>query len=269
MSVSLSERHEAGRVRRSWYAMVLSWPVSLLAAVQFLTIVPPVIRRSFTPAELGRAIGWFAVVGTMLGTALAGIDYALGLLFPASVTAALLLAAWVLATGGLHLDGFLDACDGLFGGRTPEARLRIMRDERVGAFAAIGGALLLLVKYSCLTHLMHRTAALVVAPTLGRWGMSLAVVAFPYARLEGTGRWMKDHAGWRHVILASLTALVPTIWLANGLGLFALALAAAATAAGAAFSLRRIPGLTGDVYGALCELLEALVLLLFVAGETA
>jgi cobalamin synthase len=32
--------------------------------------------------------------------------------------------------------------------------------------------------------------------------------------------------------------------------------------------LRRLPGLTGDVYGALCELLEALVLLAFVAGGT-
>lgn len=267
MSVTLNERHEVGLVRRSWCAIVLGWPVSLLAAVQFLTVVPPVIRRAFTPAELGRAVGWFAVVGMMLGTTLAGVDYVLSLLFPAGVTAALLLVVWALMTGALHLDGFLDTCDGLFGGRTPEARLRIMRDERVGAFAVIGGALLLLVKYSCLASLTSRTASLIVAPTLGRWGMALAVVAFPYVRPEGTGRWMKDHAGWRQLILASITAIIPAILLAKWLGLIAIALAGAAAAAVAAFTLRRIPGLTGDVYGALCELLEALVLLVFVSGE--
>lgn len=269
MSVTLSEHHEVSHVRRSWCAIVLSWPVGLLAAVQFLTVVPPVIRRAFTPAELGRAVGWFAVVGMVLGAALSGIDYVLGLLFPAGVTAALVLVMWILATGALHLDGLLDTCDGLFGGGTPEARLRIMRDERVGAFALVGGSLLLLVKYSCLAHLMNRTATLIVAPTLGRWGMVLAVVAFPYARPQGIGRWMKDHAGWRQVIFAGITALVPTIWLAKCLGLIAIVLAAAATVVIVAFTLRRIPGLTGDVYGALCELLEALVLLVFVAGERA
>jgi adenosylcobinamide-GDP ribazoletransferase len=205
----------------------------------------------------------------ILGAALAGVDYALSLLVPAGVTAPLVMVLWILATGALHLDGFLDTCDGLFGGRTPEARLSIMRDERVGAFAAIGGSLLLLLKYSCLTHLVNRTVALIVATILGRWGMVLAVVFFPYARPEGTGRWMKDHAGCRQVILASITAIVPTIWLAHWLGLIALATAAAATVAAVAFTLRRIPGLTGDVYGAICELLEVLVLLVFVAGEKA
>jgi adenosylcobinamide-GDP ribazoletransferase len=269
MSVTLNERHEVGLVRRSWCAIFLGWPVSLLTAIQFLSVVPPVIRRAFAPAELGRAVGWFAVVGIMLGAVLAGVDYVLSLLFPAGVIAALLLVVWALMTGVLHLDGFLDTCDGLFGGRTPEERLRIMRDERVGAFAVIGGALLLLVKYSCLVNLTSRTATLIVAPTLGRWGMALAVVAFPYARPEGTGRWMKDHAGWRQVILASITAFVPAILLAKWLGLIAIGLAAAATVAIAVFTLRRTPGFTGDVYGALCELLEALVLLVFAAGERA
>jgi cobalamin synthase len=35
---------------------------------------------------------------------------------------------------------------------------------------------------------------------------------------------------------------------------------------GAGFILRRIPGLTGDSYGALCEMVELAVLLFFTAG---
>jgi adenosylcobinamide-GDP ribazoletransferase len=241
--------------------------IGFLAALQFLTVVPPLVRRPLTPAEMGRAVGWFALVGVLLGGGLAGLDRGLEWLFPPGVSAALLLAAWVLGTGALHLDGFLDSCDGLFGGQTPEDRLRIMRDERVGAFAVIGGVLLLLVKYSCLAALTTRLSALLVAPTAGRWAMALAVVAFPYARAEGAGRWMKDNAGWWQVSLATVTVVATAILAAGWLGLIVVAIAAVATAATAGFVLRRLPGLTGDVYGALCEAVEALALLAFVAGE--
>ncbi len=264
VSATLDDKREQ---TRSWREAVCGVPLGFLAALQFLTVLPPLVRRPLTAAELGRSVGWFAVVGTLLGGALMGTDWALGLLFPSGVTAALLLALWVLATGALHLDGFLDTCDGLFGGRTPEDRLRIMRDERVGAFAVIGGVLLLLVKYSCLAALASRWAALVVAPAVARGGMAVALVALPYARTEGSGRWMKDNAGWFQALLASATAIAAALLAAQWLGLVVVGLAVVVTAAVAAFVLRRLPGLTGDVYGALCEVLEALTLLAFVAGE--
>jgi adenosylcobinamide-GDP ribazoletransferase len=193
-----------------------------------------------------------------------GANSALVLWFPPAVTAALILVLWVLATGALHLDGFLDSCDGLFGGHTPEARLRIMRDERVGAFAVIGGVLLLILKYACLASLAHGTTALLIAPTLGRWGMTVAVVACPYARAEGLGRDMKDHAGWYQVIFGSATTAA-IVWLSGEWqGMIALAVAFVIFGAVAVFVLRRLPGFTGDTYGALCEILETATLLVFV-----
>ena len=51
------------------------------------------------------------------------------------------------------MDGFLDTCDGLLGGSDPEKRMEIMRDERVGAYALSGGALLLLIKFSTLASI--------------------------------------------------------------------------------------------------------------------
>jgi adenosylcobinamide-GDP ribazoletransferase len=244
-------------------------PIGFLAALQFLTIVPPLVRRPFSPAELGSAVSWFPLVGLLLGWTLAWANYGFGLLFPPAVVAALILTTWVLATGALHLDGFLDCCDGLFGGHTVEARLRIMRDERVGAFAVIGGVLLLLVKFACLASLADRTVALLVAPTLGRGGMALAVVVFPYARAEGLGRAMKDHAGWRQGLFASALAMVAAALTAQWIGMIAFAVALLTTGTVAAFVLRRVPGLTGDVYGAVCEVAETTTLLVFVAGETA
>ncbi len=55
---------------------------------------------------------WLPGVGVLLGgiLSLAGI---LLQVFPNPVRAALLLALWVLLTGGLHLDGVADTADGL------------------------------------------------------------------------------------------------------------------------------------------------------------
>jgi adenosylcobinamide-GDP ribazoletransferase len=244
--------------------------MSLLAALQFLTIVPPLVRRPFTEVELGRAVGFFPLVGILIGAVLAGLDVVLTSVFPAGVSTALVLASWVLLTGALHLDGFLDTCDGLWGGSRPEERLRILRDERVGSFAVVGGVLLLLLKYAALETVvkgdLRATEALVLAATLARWCLAVAIVAFPSARAEGLGRAVKDQAGWGEAALATLTAGVVAWLLGEWRGLATMLVASLVTLLAALYAVRRLRGLTGDVYGAICELAEVIVLLVLIAG---
>lgn len=244
--------------------------VGFLAALQFLTVAPAVVRRPFTPEELGQAVGFFPLVGLVLGSVLGLLAWGLAHLFPPGATAALVLTTWVGLTGALHLDGFLDTCDGLFGGHDPETRLRILRDEQAGSYAVAGGVLLALTKYAALAALVGQTTQgavpLLVAPVLGRWGMALAIVAFPYARPEGLGRAMKDHATWRQALLAAVTSLGVVIVAAGGAGVAAWLLATGVIWLLARFALRRLPGLTGDLYGAMCEMVEALILVGFSAG---
>jgi adenosylcobinamide-GDP ribazoletransferase len=237
--------------------------VALLAAFQFLTTMPAIIRRAFTADELGRSTGFYPVVGLVLGVLLFTLDSSFRVLFSPEVSAALVLAAWLMFTRALHFDGFLDVCDGLFGGFTPERRLEIMRDSRVGAFGVAGGAALLLLKYSAIVTLSHRTAGFILAPTIARWGMVIAIVAFPYARQTGLGRHMKDRARWPQALLATMiTSLV--VLLFGGLGGIVIwAVAGIVLLSVAWYIMRYIPGMTGDTYGALCELLEAVVLILF------
>jgi adenosylcobinamide-GDP ribazoletransferase len=239
--------------------------ISLLTAFQFLTTFPAVIRRSFTAQELGRAVGYFPLVGLALGGILYGLNAGLFLIFPSSVVAIFILAAWLLLTRALHFDGFLDSCDGLFGGFTPERRLEIMRDSRVGAFGVAGGGLLLLAKYAALVSLPH-LSGLLLAPVMGRWVLSMAIFAYPYTRKKGLGRDMKDNVRWPQIIISTAIAILAAWFFAGLTGLLAVVLAGIVLWLGATFILRRIPGLTGDSYGALCEMTELAVLLLFTTG---
>jgi adenosylcobinamide-GDP ribazoletransferase len=240
------------------------------AAIQFLLVSPAFVRRAFTPKELGAATGYYPLVGVLLGSLLAAVDVLLASIYPAQLRSALVLAMWIVLTGALHLDGFLDTCDGLLGGATARRRMAIMRDERAGAFALAGGGLMLITMFSALAAIEEaRWAALLLAPVLGRCGMTLAIVVFPYGRRTGLGRDIKDHAGVRHAVGASLTALV--VVGAFGWGLHSLAPAAALVCAAAvwglasAFILRRVPGMTGDTYGALNMLVETTTLLTLAA----
>jgi adenosylcobinamide-GDP ribazoletransferase len=236
--------------------------VSFLVAVQFLTRLPTPAGLPVAGPALGRALGWFPAVGLVLGALLAAADLALGALLPRPLVDAFLLVLLALLTGGLHLDGFMDTCDGLFSLRAPADRLAIFRDSRVGSFGVVGAATLLLTQWAALGALPSawRPAILLVTLALARWAMVYAIVAFPYGRAEGLGRRFKEQAGGRALLGATLLAGGAAALLLGLAGLAALALAAVATWLFARYCLGRLPGLTGDTYGALDELVETLLL---------
>lgn len=242
---------------------------AMLCALQFLTVIPVPARRPCTAAELGRGVAYFPLVGALLGVVLAAAAAVLQGRLPGGVRAALILGLWVALTGALHLDGFLDACDGLFGGSTPGERLRIMRDERAGAYAVAGGTLLLLTKHAALSGIPDPVPALVLAPMVARWTMALAIFLFPYARREGLGRSLKDHVRPREawtatawaVALAGLLAVLSPV--PPGDMLVATLAGLAAGGILVRVALRRLPGLTGDLYGAVTEVVETAVLVGF------
>lgn len=243
--------------------------MGVIVALGFLTALP-IRSRGVEPSDLGRCTAWFPLVGLMLGMVLAGLDAMLLLVWPSTVTSAVIVVALIALSGGLHLDGLMDSCDGLFGRSDPSRRMEIMRDSRVGSFGVLGAVSVLLLKYVALASLPNpwRLVALALAPTLGRWAMVLAIWGFPYARPEGLGRAFKETTSWRPALVASLIAAAAAVGLLRLNGVAILVVAAAATWLLAKFVCTRIPGLTGDIYGAVNEVVEVVCLLsvLTIAG---
>ncbi len=239
-------------------------------ALAFLTTLPlPPLRAEAFLSGRGRAFAWYPAVGLLLGLLLAGAAWLLGFAnLSLSVQAGLLLLAWALLSGGLHLDGVMDSCDALFAPVSVERRLAILKDVHAGAFGVIGLFFVLGLKWVLLASVLGESSgwlALLLAPVWGRWMLVWAAWRFPYARQEESlGRTMTAGLSRREILLATLSALGIQIGLGFGnpwlfVGLLALPLGhlLAGWAAG-----RLGGGLTGDLYGFLCEVTEVLVLLL-------
>lgn len=221
--------------------------------------------RPWNPGDSGRAAGWYPLVGLVVGLLVAGLHWLAGLAFPPLVTGALALLAWVALTGGLHLDGLADCCDGLLYPGAPEKRLEIMRDPRLGAFGGMGLGLALLLKFSALASLTpEMLPGLLLAASLARWCI-LPAGLLPLARPGGMGAdfaagLRKASLLWGALIPLGLAALL------GGRGLLA-AGAGLLTAAGIlTLAKKRLGGVTGDVFGLLVEAVEITILLVFTIG---
>jgi adenosylcobinamide-GDP ribazoletransferase len=237
-----------------------------LYALSLLTILPVRLKQSPAPGDSGRAAGWYPAAGLLIGCGAAAAWWGFNQIFSPLAAAALTLAVWAFLTGGLHLDGLADCCDGLLNPSAPERRLEIMRDPRLGSFGGTGLVLVLVLKTAALSSLPAGTMgflAILLAAASGRW-LVLPAGLQPLARPGGMGadfaRGLKPAAlVWGGLIPLALAATTfPR-------GLAAL-LAALATAGGVVLLARhRIGGVTGDVFGAVIELSELAVLLAFSA----
>lgn len=221
-------------------------------AFSFLTIVPSSANSS---RDAGKSLAWFPLVGLFIGACLLAVSSIAPL--DRDLTAALALIAWVVISGGLHLDGFADCCDSLLGHGKPDKRLAIMRDPRLGTWAVVGLVLLLLTKWLALRVL--DPAMLLLPPLFGRWAMVLAAYHFPYARATGIGAVFRTGLGPRQLLVSS--AIVGIVVVHSEAYVLWLLTLLIALAVGRWARARLGGGLTGDVYGAICELTELACLL--------
>jgi len=227
-----------------------------LGAFSFLTIIPVHVELDNKP---GRIFAYFPLVGLVIGMVLVGIK-----LIPVrdGLSSLLVLVAWVAMTGGLHLDGFADSCDGLFATADVEHRLEIMKDPRVGTWGVVGLVLLLLGKFVLIGEV--DTWLLVLAPVLGRTAMPMAAFALPYARKEGVGGYFREGLGISQVAAAGIICMIIVGLVAWRLGwettIIIVVVPAVVFVCGYWAAGRLGGGITGDVYGALCEITELISL---------
>ena len=245
----------------------------LRQALGFLTVFPVRLAESPQPGDMGRAAAWFPWIGLLIGALVWLAKYSLDKLFSALVSAGLCVALWAILTGGLHLDGLADCCDGLLNASTPERRLEIMRDSRLGSFGAIGLILFLILKTAALASLpaFPQGLAVLLSAVVGRW-LILWAARQPLARPGGLGADFALGLEKRTIILAAILPAVLTLiltFLSGWRTLIAVALAHLAAWGIFRAARARLGGVTGDVYGLTVEISELVILLGYAARLSA
>jgi len=238
---------------------------SFLVALKFLTILPVSKNLEFQEERLAKSTRYFPLIGILIGSILAGVNFLFSLIFPPIIVSVIILISLIGISQGFHLDGFMDTIDGLFGGKDKEERLRIMKDVQIGSFAVIALVSLLLLKFTLIFELSGRKLfplILILMPALGRWSMVCAMPLYFYPREKGTGHFTK-FVKKRDVLIASITMFIFAIGLLRLEGLILLFGTFIFMLLITQFISRKIGGMTGDTYGALNEIIEVIILVSF------
>jgi adenosylcobinamide-GDP ribazoletransferase len=235
-----------------------------IAAIQFITIIPVGKADTFDPP---RMIPYFPVVGLLLGILTAVFDQFATALWSRPVASLLDVLFLAVLTGAFHLDGLGDSADGLLGQRPKEKALTIMKDSRLGTMGLVAIVFGLALKWAGIAGLdADRTLLLIIVPAYARAGMLFGMRFLEYGRPEGgTGLdFFKSKLQWSAFwglaapVVLSLFLGWAFIWLNLAFVAF--------TAILVWYFKRRIGCVTGDMLGAMAEILESGLFLLISIG---
>jgi adenosylcobinamide-GDP ribazoletransferase len=231
-------------------------PLSLLTAI-------PVPGRH----PLARVTAFFPLAGLLLGGVLVAADALARIALPKEGASALVVVLLAAITGGLHFDGLADTADAM-GVRDPNRRAEVMHDPHNGAFGFIAIAAVLLMKWAGLMTLNGelRMIALLLTPTLSRWGLIPVTALFP-ASHTGMAFDARPRSPSLHAFLGTALVLACSVGLLGPVGVVPVGACLAFALALAALANVYFRGISGDILGAIVEMSEAALLLLFSSAE--
>jgi adenosylcobinamide-GDP ribazoletransferase len=245
--------------------------IGFLIDIQFFTAIPIRLELPMDKEHLKKAVQAFPLVGLMQGIIYAAVLYLCLEFTPFSHLAAafLLWLATILLTGGIHLDGWMDASDAYFSYQDQGKRLEIMKDPRTGAFGVLSILVLLssrfLFIYESTTNVENLQWFMIAAiPFLSKSVMGVMLLTVKAAKNEGLGSLFQKAANpqslWPYPIYLVSFLVIVSLFFKEFFIIALLILVATCCL----FLFRRkavkwFGGITGDVLGAAVEGTELLL----------
>lgn len=237
---------------------------AFLIAMQFMTRFP-VNTAHYRETDVGNSLYWYGSVGFLLGMFFYFISTGLSWIAPSlqsPVIAALVVLAWVISTGALHLDGLADSADAWLGANSAEKAMAIMKDPRCGPAGVVSIVCILLLKFVCLQSVINQNPIyLLLAPTLARAAIPFLFLTTKYVSQGGLGSPFSGQVTVSKAVLQMIPVLFLCFVIAGWSTLMILVLCTLTFAALRHSMRSKVGGMTGDTAGASIEILETVVLM--------
>ena len=229
---------------------------SLIAAIKYLTIWGRIDTTKPNGEAIGSAAIYFPLVGFVLGLLLALLHYGLGLYLDSEILSIFLVAALLLATGGVHLEGTRNTFAALCAESISDTR---PQDNLWGVVAIV---FLILFKTGAIDVLDDKlTLSLLLTPVLARWALVLFIYGY-HDRCEETPRRIAENVRYWHLLVTTVAILGLAFYLLGRKGLWIGLTLSIVTLLVRSLLHRRHAVLTHDNFGAVIELGEMLSLIL-------
>lgn len=195
--------------------------IGICINLQFFTSIPIKKQLPLDRFYLTFALQTFPLLGLLQGSFYASIWFVLASYTPFS-DIVITLCLWlvlILLSGGIHLDGWIDASDAYFSYQDVQKRLEIMQDPRVGAFGVLSIIVLLGTRFVILYELVVMASDwlyiyVMLVPFLGKMLMAAYLQLLPSARDQGMAVFFQQ-------------GISKWFWLVNSTYLFVIGLLAA------------------------------------------
>ncbi|TCK98626.1 cobalamin-5'-phosphate synthase [Natranaerovirga hydrolytica] len=234
---------------------------SFLLMLTFLTRIPIPITFEFDEKTFIKGVVYFPIIGVIIGGLLSLITL-FNPFLPREYLNFLIIVAYLIIVGGLHIDGLADVCDGIFSCRKKERVFEIMSDSLVGTFGVIALVLYFLGLYIFLEPSFKVVFAF---PIVGRvMGLFVSGV-FRYAKETGMGKAMVDSATYVTAIGAVVFGSIITFLLGEII-FIAFILTLIMSYIIAQRINRFLGGITGDVIGCVIEVSQVIFLIFIAIG---
>ena len=160
-----------------------------------------------------------------------------------------------LASGFLHLDGYMDTSDAVLSRRPPEDKLRILKDPHTGAFAVIMLAVLFVMQFAAVYTVIEKQgnpALLVVIPVISRCCSALSVLCLNPMTQSAYAAMFRQDAKTAHkifIIIIAVFGMALSFFFAQIYGLIAAVSSIVGFIAAMIWAYRDLKGVSGDLAG--------------------
>ncbi|PIE62257.1 MAG: adenosylcobinamide-GDP ribazoletransferase [Desulfobacter postgatei] len=232
----------------------------LRACIAFITILPTGKKPVYSPLGM---IRFFPVVGLIIGTLLVIIDFLASMVWPSPAAALVDLIFLVVVTGAFHLDGLGDTADGMFSHQSQACALEIMKDSRIGIMGLVAVVLGMAAKIAGIWSVkincppVQAMGIFVLVPSFSRASMIFGIRYLNYGRKgTGTGKDLFDRPLNSKDFYLCLIPLGFSLFLGVK-GLILISGFVLGSVAVLTFYKQKMNCITGDMLGAMTEVMEA------------